>query len=378
MRFLIDIKKNLRNIPGPRTDRKIVVLESDDWGSERAESKQTLDSLKKAGYAIEKCSMTSVDILESNSDLELLFEMLSGFKDKNGNPPVISAFFNVANPDFKKIKESGYLEYHYLNIEETAKKYHEHDRILNLYREGIQNRVFHAEYHGREHLQVGKWLKMLQAGQEDVRFGFELDFTGFSGSYAKGIGLRAAYDLIEMADLQFMLGAVKDGLDLFERTFGYRSNYFVAPNGLYPRFSDFAKVLQDSGVKFLGGASLQKVRDQNGKLEVKHFYLGKSNHLKQRYITRNGIFEPHSTNKDWLSSCLKDVRSAFRWNKPAIISTHRASYVGTLNPKNREMGLRGLKDLLHAILKEWPDVEFMNTKELTQLVENKFDKKQNG
>jgi len=365
------MKRNLRNVPGFRTNRKIVVLESDDWGSERAASIHTLNNLKKAGYAVEKCSMTSVDALESNDDLELLFEMLGGFKDRNGNPPVISAFFNVANPDFKKIKESDFYEYHYLNIAETAKKYKDHNRILDLYREGFHNKLFHAEYHGREHLHVSKWLKMLQAGQEDVRIGFELDFTGFSGSYAPGIGMRAAYDLIDMADLQFMCNAVKDGLDVFEQTFGYRSNYFVSPNGLYPRFGDFEKILKESGVKFLGGASLQKVRDKTGHRKMKHFYLGKYNYLKQRYITRNGIFEPHDTQNDWVALCLKDIQSAFRWNKPAIISTHRASYVGTLDSKNREKGLRDLHMLLRSILKEWPETEFMNTKELTCLVEPK-------
>ena len=47
-----NIIKNLSNLPGWRTDRKIVVLESDDWGSIRMSSNDSRIKLLKAGLKI--------------------------------------------------------------------------------------------------------------------------------------------------------------------------------------------------------------------------------------------------------------------------------------------------------------------------------------
>jgi len=46
---LDSIKRNLSNIPGWRTHRKIVVIESDDWGSVRMPSRKVYNALKIKG-----------------------------------------------------------------------------------------------------------------------------------------------------------------------------------------------------------------------------------------------------------------------------------------------------------------------------------------
>lgn len=58
---------------------------------------------------------------------------------------------------------------------------------------------------------------------------------------------------------------------------------------------------------------------------------------------------------------MRQVAAAFRWGKPAIISTHRVNFVGAISPGNREKGLDELHRLLQAIVHQWPDVEFMNS-----------------
>ena len=97
-----------RNLRGWRTNRKIVVFESDDWGSIRMPSREVYEKCLKAGYPVDRNAYERFDSLESNEDLELLFETLSKFKDQHGNHPVITANCLVVNPDFKKIRESGY------------------------------------------------------------------------------------------------------------------------------------------------------------------------------------------------------------------------------------------------------------------------------
>lgn len=51
------------------------------------------------------------DTLESNEDLEKLFDILLSFKDHNGNHPVITAVTNIANPEFDKIRENNFEHY---------------------------------------------------------------------------------------------------------------------------------------------------------------------------------------------------------------------------------------------------------------------------
>ena len=67
---------------------------------------------------------------------------------------------------------------------------------------------------------------------------------------------------------------------------------------------------------------------------------------------------------------MKQIETAFRWNKPAIISSHRVNFCGHIDPKNREKGLDSLKQLLQEIVKKWPDVEFMAADELASCVKN--------
>jgi hypothetical protein len=57
--------------------------------------------------------------------------------------------------------------------------------------------------------------------------------------------------------------------------------------------------------------------------------------------------------------------------KPATISMHRLNVIGGLVEENRTCNLALLKQLLKEIVKRWPDVEFMNSAELGQLIEKK-------
>ena len=59
------------------------------------------------------------------------------------------------------------------------------------------------------------------------------------------------------------------------------------------------------------------------------------------------------------------------WHKPATISTHRVNYVGFLHPENRERTLHKFEELLRTMLKKWPDIEFMTSMELGDLISMK-------
>lgn len=363
------------NLPGWRTNRKIVVIESDDWGSIRMSSLEAFNNLLKAGMREDRNHYNTFDSLESNKDLECLFETLSKFKDKNGRHPVMTGVNVVANPNFEKIKENGYTHYVYEPYTETLKRYPAHDRVYELWKEGIEKRLFVPIFHGREHLNVQRWLRALRSGHRSTLLAFDNCVTGiYNGIDGEKIPeFQAAFDIDTPEDLPYLKEVLITGLDLFKKLYGYKSSYFVPTNG--PFNNSLESVLEKKGVKYINSGKIQREPLGNGQFRKNIRFLGKKNGLGQIYLTRNCFFEPSSmespANTDWIGNCLKEIEIAFMWHKPATISTHRVNYVGFLHPENREGTLRKFEELLRTMLKKWPDIEFMTSMELGDLISMK-------
>ena len=107
----------------------------------------------------------------------------------------------------------------------------------------------------------------------------------------------------------------------------------------------------------------------SGVRNTKIRWLGKRNKYGQRYMTRNCFFEPSTPGKDWVDTCLHEIATAFRWRKPAIISSHRVNYIGALEESNRDHGLLKLRELLDSIIRRWPETEFVSSDQLGQMIE---------
>lgn len=362
-------------MPGWRTKRKLVVIESDDWGSIRMSSKQAFRNLQNTGILIGKSHYNLYDSLESNQDLELLFEILSKFKDKTGRAPVLTGVNVVANPDFDQIRLQGFTCYFYEPYTETLKRYPEHDRVYSLWKYGIEKRLFVPIFHGREHLNAQRWLRALQNQNQSTLLAFDIGVTGIPTIGIKGEivpDFQAAFDIDTIDDLAYMKEVLKTGLNLFEDLYGYRSRYFVPTNG--PFNNQLEEDLNILGVKYINTAKRQMEPLGNSEYKTNTRFIGQKNRFGQTYITRNCFFEPSSSgfewpaNTDWVNNCLKEIEIAFRWNKPAIISTHRVNYIGFLHAENREKGLSYLSELLSRMLKRWPDIEFITSVELGNLI----------
>lgn len=369
------LERNISNIPGWRTNRKIVVVESDDWGSIRTSSIAAFNKLLKAGIKVDNNQYNLYDSLESNSDLELLFETLTKFKDKSGRHPVITGVNIVANPNFEKIKENGFSEYVYESFTETLKRYPAHDRVYELWKEGIKKRLILPVFHGREHLNAQQWLLALQKGNSSTLLAFENSMTGIPTT---GIGgekvpnFQAAFNIDTQADIPYLKDVLKTGLNLFEDLYGYRSKFFVPTNGWFN--NSLEEDLKSLGVKYINTAKKQKEPMGDGEFKTNTRFIGQQNKYGQLYLTRNCFFEPtssgyeHPASTDWVSNCLKEMEIAFRWHKPATISSHRVNYIGFLQPENRGRSLKKLEVLFTCMLQRWPDIEFMTSVELGDLI----------
>ena len=368
MSFLHNINVSLRNSIGYSTNRKIIVIESDDWGSIRMPSIQNFDAINKKGLDSSGYSLryNQFDTLADKNDLSFLFETLSSFRDIQGNHPVITPLVIVANPDFVRIRESEFNQYHYEPFTKTLDRYYGSNTPFPLWHEGINNKLFRPQFHGREHLNVAVWMHALKHNDLEARIAFEEGCWGFNNKHKYGISYQSAFDLESIDQLHFQAQIIKDGLKIFEQLFGYRASYFVPPNG--PFNNRLEKYAAESGIKFMSSSKIQLEPHGNGKTKKRFHYLGQKNQYGQYYITRNCFFEPSGYNEKYVDNCMLDIDIAFKYHKPAVISSHRVNYIGALHLSNRTQGLEQLRLLLATILKKWPDVEFMSSVDLGELM----------
>jgi hypothetical protein len=366
------IFKNLSNIPGWRTRRNIVVFESDDWGTVRTSSIEAVDRLSSKGIdfkSLDAFRYSYNDTLASVEDLSALFDVLSSVKDINNNPAVFTAVSLVANPDFNAIRNSGFQQYYYEPFTETLKRFPGCEGSYELWKQGISGGIFIPQFHGREHLNIISWMHALKNGHSETLEVFNEGMWGYVNSFFDGrnINYQEAFNIHDPVEIEFLEEVLEDGMNLFEKLFGYRAKLFVAPNGPLPKILE--KSLSDNGILFISQSKIQQEPIGYGKTRRAFHYLGMRNSRNQIYLTRNCFFEPGSdAKKDWVESCLYDIEMAFRWRKPAIISTHRVNYIGSLNTENRRHGLNLLKMLLQKIKTRWPEVEFMSSDQLGAII----------
>lgn len=355
---------NLKNLPGTKTKRKLVVIYVDDYGSIRVRDKQAYNNLLKAGLAVNK-TRYGYDTLCTTEDLQMLFDVLTSVKDKNGHHAVFTPFANIANPDFERIKNSGFQQYYREPFTETMKRLGSaYDGAYQLWKQGIDSGIFCPEYHGTEHISVWKFMKALQEGHKSTVLSFENESVAspFFPDEPKIDHATAVFDIVKASDNDSLKTDIKVGLDMFEELLGYRAVQFTPGAAIYSPL--LHESLLQNGVKSIHVQRYKAYPLGDGKYEKTFLYTGKKNAVSQRYIVRNCVFEPflddRTQNLNAVNNCLLNIDAAFRMHAPAMVSTHRVNFAGAIESIHRDESLRMLNELLHEIEKRWPDVEFVS------------------
>jgi hypothetical protein len=366
------ILNNLKNIWGWKTDRKIVVFSVDDYGNVRLDSRTAREKMDAAGLKV-LSRFDAYDSLETREDLEILFETLSSVKDKNGRQAVFTPFAVPCNIDFEGLSEENYAAYRYELLPATYEKMAARDgkayeRTWELWKQGIANGLMAPQFHGREHLNLKVFEEKLAARDHEIMICLEnRSYTSISGSGNPTIGYTAAFDFWEFAENERFGEIIKDGLDRFEEVFGYRSVHFTPPGGR--EHHAIHCYLKDAGIKYIDTPLIKLEHQGMGKYKKKINYTGKKNHFGMVYGVRNVVFEPtHDRGFEWVDYALQQIAAAFRWHRPAVVSSHRVNFCGHISPENRKKGIDALRQLLKEIVVRWPDVEFMSSGELMDMV----------
>jgi hypothetical protein len=367
--FKEKLSKNYINARGWKTNQKYLLIESDDWGTIRMPSKSVYDTCMDNGIDLKKLSFDANDSLESTDDLEALFKTLTSIEDSKGNPAVLTAYHVMANPNFEAIEKNGRKEYVYETILETYKRNsHTKDSFTSI-QKGMKMGVYIPQFHGREHIHVKRWMEAINSDSSKEQIAYENQAIIWTGSdkdkhpYKKDYFKGFAYDTEQEA--KEVEAIHKDGLRLFKEIFEMESLSFVAQGGIWG--NHLLQMLKEEGVRLIGGQ--QQHPDRNGGYKTINKYWGTKNKLGQVHWRRNVLFEPaRNQNFDWVGKSLAEIEIAFGWGKPAVISSHRENFIGSIFEENRAQSLQKLEILLKKVLQKWPDVQFISSAQLAEIM----------
>lgn len=366
-------RKELYNMFGWRTKRHLVVIESDDWGSIRMPSREVYEEFLRRGIRVNRDPYCRYDNLATKHDLENLFEVLQSVRDKNGHPAVITANTLSANPVFDKIKESEFAQYYFEPFTETLKRDAAHADAFEMWKEGMDAGVFHPQSHGREHLYVKKWLQTLRSGDVVTRTAFDLGTWGLTSLVDPSIHeyYMGAFNSSEEADIKAFEEIIDDALRMFKDIFGFDSKSFTPTT--YEWSPKIEPCLVQHGIRYVQCTFQQKIPigDDHGVRWVYRGFQGTLTKTGLIRLFRNCFYEPSTKeNYDWKGDCLKRIEIAFKWNKAANICAHRVNFIGSIDSTNTDRNLPEFKRLLQEIVKRWPDVEFVTSDQLGEIIEN--------
>lgn len=326
--------------------------------------------LAKKGIIDPKDPYARYDTLATNSDWEYLLNILADVRDSQQKGAILTVNFIVCNPDFRKIAASKFKSYYCEPLEQSLLAYEERDQYFSMVRKGIGEHLLCPQLHGREHVNVERWMSRLRESDPHYieSFHHSTFFVGRNKQNFNGKSIFAALDYDQVEDLIKHQDIINDAADEFNRIFGFRSESFIAPN--YVWNDKHEDLLQKAGVRYIQGSKFRNDPLENSpSYNRKSRKIGSLNGKGLVNLVRNCFFEPSNTaSKDIVTSCLLDISRAFRWNRPAVISTHRLNYIGALDTANRDRNLQLLDQLLKGIVGKWPEVEFMSSAELGKLI----------
>lgn len=354
---------------------KIVVFESDDWG--KGISGTEFFQKMSENFSVEEFVIPLTykkdlkwmrNSLETIEDLEMLFSTLEKHKDSRGRHPVFTANIVLTNPDFKKIKDSNFDEYFY----KLPNK-----ELLNKWKEGMARGLFYPQYHGLTHFNHARWLEILREDGKDslTRRAFDLNIVWAPEKSLNGekISLKGEYvDMFTTPSTAISYEKQFDiagrGVELFQGIFGYKPESTIAPYHIWDEMTE--RVWNDLSIQYIqtGGYKNNALDSDGNYIKIKHF-LGQKNKFGQVYLVRNCLFEPFGERNGNWKDAFREISYYFNKDIPVVIETHRGNFSSSTDKNMRDYDLNELDKLLGKIEKEFPNVIYLTSVELGQLME---------
>lgn len=336
---------------------KVIIIESDDWGSERIPNNNVREELKKSGIDMDLSPYSKFDTLERLVDLEMLEYLLNRIEDVYEKKVKITANFIIQNPDYFKIKQSEFKEYYGKSFIETYLSRDNNNKVWSKIRDLNAKQYFKPQFHGREHINIPLWLMELKKKNEKLLNAFDCGCFAIDYKLQNNDNLLSSFQYNDITQKEFVENSFKDGYNKFDEIFGFKSKSIVVPRHVW--HPDLNLEFKKAGVEYIQSAINQEVISENVSYKTEH-YTGEMDNISQlKFLVRNIYFEPSYNNQyDWVKKTLNKIDFLFYFNIPVIISMHRLNFVGGINEANRENNLKLFESLLKKIILKHKDVSF--------------------
>lgn len=365
---------NLKNIIGWKTRQKVLAFAVDDYGNVRLHSRQARENIANANPQRTNRRFDLYDSLETTEDLHALYETLSSVKDREGHAAIFTPYALPCNIDFEKINTNPGAGYQYESLSSTFEKLSVDQPAVYagawaLWQEGVDSGLLAPEFHGREHLNLKLFSEKLRDRDQELMVALaNRSNIGLTNTRYPTIRSTAAFSFWSADELNTMPTILETGLAAFEEVFGYRAIAFTPPAQEF--HSSLEPVLWANGIRAIDKPFFTKRHLGEGASRREFNVTGFNRKDQVSTLVRNVVFEPtHDQGIDWVNLALQQIATAFRWNRPALVSSHRVNFCGHIDPQNREIGLTGLRELLRQVVRRWPDIRFVSVRELVKMIE---------
>lgn len=346
-----------KHLIGKKTNRKILVFISDDWGDNRI-SDQSLDCIKNNNIEIPERHY--LETYASSIDLDNLFNVLFKHNDIYGNHACITPFINTSIPNIDSNYNGEFTNYSNKPIHQNLLDFGG-SNLIQTWKNGMINKLFVPELHGGEHTNIALLSDRIAKDDSNVKEYIKCKY--YYPFIVASAPIVATYYFENSAQFNFNSKLLQIAIDNFLHFTGYKPTLFNPPNSIFHTF--YYEILKGNGVKYICTHPIRKEPNFKGSLKKRFFWDGRN--LKGiTHIISNGAFEPE-VSENAINNCLKQISESFKYGRPAIINTHRFNYVKGRKKNYTQKSLIVLDNLLTDVRRLYPDVEFLSMKDYTRL-----------
>lgn len=349
--------------PGFRFNRPLVLIQSDDWGRVGVRDEEGREELRATGVNLGERAYDLYS-LETASDVSALHEALSSVHDSVGRSPCIGMNFVVANVDFAKSDPQIILK----PLKDGLPVRWSRPGLFEAYREGIKAGVLAPALHGTTHFCQQAVLLALEQGGERARLMRTLwkSETPYIHWRMPWVGYeywnpeRRASQRFLTRDEQERL--IRQGGQYFQEFFGHPAVSACAPG--YRAGNTTFQLWQEQGIRVAQGGP--------GSMRGPHF-----DEYEMLHTYRSIDFEPALHPEMRWEDCFAAGKEWLDRGLPLIISVHSINFHSTLAPF-RQKTLALLREFLGALRSAYPDLLYIDDKQLLDIVKSGSYEQGNG
>ena len=349
--------QNLLPVTGFHFTRPLVLFESDDWGRVGLRDHEGLEALRAAGL---KLGEQPYDFytLETAEDVAALNSMLKVHRDSGGRHPCLQMNFIVANLDFAKMRAADFREIHLLALAEGLPQGWRRPALVEAYREGIRDRIFHPALHGTTHFCPLSMQRNLAGDGERARLLRTLWQGGTPYIFWRAPWIGYEYwDPEKPEDERFL--HVETQRQLIGHTVGaFAALFRMLPGSAcapgYRANDDTHAAWAQHGIRVA----------QNGPQAPTPPHFDRYGIL---HLSRTVEFEPAVDPNFSVETCVRQAEAAFARGFPAVVCVHSINFHSTVKDF-RSRTLQVLDEFLGALESRHPDLLYLRDEELYELL----------